>query len=126
MHSCSFFFSSRRRHTRSLRDWSSDVCSSDLIDQHEVRERDYFFVVSFQVWGMFAAFGLVRLVRRLAEHGRVAITRWGVALASLITLLPVGANFTAASRRHGPDATIARDFAYNMLNRSSRTACCSD
>src|SRR5438034_11507761 len=26
-----FFFSSRRRHTRSLCDWSSDVCSSDLI-----------------------------------------------------------------------------------------------
>src|SRR5206468_8211910 len=26
-----FFFSSRRRHTRSDRDWSSDVCSSDLI-----------------------------------------------------------------------------------------------
>src|SRR5258707_9633996 len=31
--SCSFFFfffSSRRRHTRYWRDWSSDVCSSDL------------------------------------------------------------------------------------------------
>src|SRR5215204_267109 len=27
---CFFFFSSRRRHTRSLCDWSSDVCSSDL------------------------------------------------------------------------------------------------
>src|SRR5256884_818104 len=27
----SFFFSSRRRHTRCSRDWSSDVCSSDLI-----------------------------------------------------------------------------------------------
>src|SRR2546428_2935669 len=26
-----FFFSSRRRHTRSDRDWSSDVCSSDLV-----------------------------------------------------------------------------------------------
>src|SRR6266542_3267549 len=26
----SFFFSSRRRHTRCYRDWSSDVCSSDL------------------------------------------------------------------------------------------------
>src|SRR6266536_5143683 len=26
-----FFFSSRRRHTRSTRDWSSDVCSSDLL-----------------------------------------------------------------------------------------------
>src|SRR5690349_13265218 len=28
-----FFFSSRRRHTRSLRDWSSDVCSSDLAER---------------------------------------------------------------------------------------------
>src|SRR5262245_66665683 len=27
---CFFFFSSRRRHTRCLSDWSSDVCSSDL------------------------------------------------------------------------------------------------
>src|SRR5216683_7301865 len=30
-----FFFSSRRRHTRSDRDWSSDVCSSDLGRQPE-------------------------------------------------------------------------------------------
>src|SRR5436190_15774718 len=30
----SFFFSSRRRHTRSLCDWSSDVCSSDLALRH--------------------------------------------------------------------------------------------
>src|SRR5882724_4677323 len=29
-----FFFSSRRRHTRCLSDWSSDVCSSDL-DENE-------------------------------------------------------------------------------------------
>src|SRR5256886_7829471 len=29
----SFFFSSRRRHTRFDCDWSSDVCSSDLLDQ---------------------------------------------------------------------------------------------
>src|SRR6266513_4545516 len=27
-----FFFSSRRRHTSSKRDWSSDVCSSDLLE----------------------------------------------------------------------------------------------
>src|SRR5262249_59407028 len=27
-----FFFSSRRRHTRLVSDWSSDVCSSDLTD----------------------------------------------------------------------------------------------
>src|SRR3712207_7780505 len=30
-----FFFSSRRRHTRYWRDWSSDVCSSDLVDKFE-------------------------------------------------------------------------------------------
>src|SRR5690349_20475403 len=29
-----FFFSSRRRHTSSLRDWSSDVCSSDLVSKN--------------------------------------------------------------------------------------------
>src|SRR5699024_11424284 len=34
-----FFFSSRRRHTRSKRDWSSDVCSSDLVSN--IREPDF-------------------------------------------------------------------------------------
>src|SRR2546421_3391007 len=34
-----FFFSSRRRHTRSDRDWSSDVCSSDLIPSLSGRGR---------------------------------------------------------------------------------------
>src|SRR5207249_6575756 len=34
-----FFFSSRRRHTRSKRDWRSDVCSSDLKPM-QVRSRD--------------------------------------------------------------------------------------
>src|SRR5206468_9769615 len=37
-----FFFSSRRRHTRSDRDWSSDVCSSDLaiaeVLEHDARD----------------------------------------------------------------------------------------
>src|SRR5690606_40729088 len=32
-----FFFSSRRRHTRFSRDWSSDVCSSDLGPQGSAR-----------------------------------------------------------------------------------------
>src|SRR5439155_16924552 len=38
-----FFFSSRRRHTRWPRDWSSDVCSSDL------------FLRAYQKLGQFAA-----------------------------------------------------------------------
>src|SRR5690606_40735466 len=38
-----FFFSSRRRHTRFSRDWSSDVCSSDLsvMQRHEQLSRDF-------------------------------------------------------------------------------------
>src|SRR3712207_7312072 len=32
-----FFFSSRRRHTRYWRDWSSDVCSSDLLQVSDAR-----------------------------------------------------------------------------------------
>src|SRR5437879_13080809 len=36
-----FFFSSRRRHTRYIGDWSSDVCSSDLVEElgRAVREQ---------------------------------------------------------------------------------------
>src|SRR5260370_34722863 len=34
-----FFFSSRRRHTRFKCDWSSDVCSSDLVVVARIRER---------------------------------------------------------------------------------------
>src|SRR3970040_1893901 len=33
LNTCLFFFSSRRRHTRSLRDWSSDVCSFDRSEE---------------------------------------------------------------------------------------------
>src|SRR6266481_2947319 len=36
--SCFFFFSSRRRHTRWNCDWSSDVCSSDLIASDAVHD----------------------------------------------------------------------------------------
>src|SRR6267378_4711692 len=39
-----FFFSSRRRHTSSLRDWSSDVCSSDLlVGQHRYVAQGFYW-----------------------------------------------------------------------------------
>src|SRR5699024_11756202 len=46
-----FFFSSRRRHTRSKRDWSSDVCSSDLEEIEVVDE----FTIHIKTKGPFAA-----------------------------------------------------------------------
>jgi hypothetical protein len=82
------------------------------MDQHEVRERDYFFTVSFQVWGLAAGIGLVQASRAWQRAGR-----WTLAAAGggALALLPFALNFGVASRRHGPDATIARDFAYNLL-----------
>src|SRR5690606_40345773 len=39
-----FFFSSRRRHTRFSRDWSSDVCSSDLFKAPSIAQSDPTYV----------------------------------------------------------------------------------
>src|SRR6478735_2069625 len=44
-----FFFSSRRRHTRLQGDWSSDVCSSDLILSSARRDR-----LSLTYWRLLA------------------------------------------------------------------------
>src|SRR5207245_6690066 len=49
---CSFFFSSRRRHTRCYRDWSSDVCSSDLLATSFSRRR--FTTALFSGFGFLA------------------------------------------------------------------------
>ncbi len=81
---------------------------------HEVRERDYFFVVSFVVWGLWAGIGLATIARWVlerAERGRMALAGGVLCVA----LLPVALNWRAASRR-GPDARLAADFAYDLLN----------
>src|SRR5699024_12111217 len=49
-----FFFSSRRRHTSSKRDWSSDVCSSDLLFD-PLSPAYYFFGLSLIVLSLEAA-----------------------------------------------------------------------
>jgi hypothetical protein len=82
--------------------------------QHEVRERDYFYTVSFQVWGVFAGIGIAGLVAWLRAR------RWALALpASLaaggLVVVPFALNFRAASRAHGPTVTFPRDFAYDLL-----------
>ncbi len=80
---------------------------------HEVRERDYFFVVSFIVWGLWTGIGAGDLGRRLAAS--VASLRRLAPAALAVVLVPLTLNFTPASRRHGPDARLAADFAYNLL-----------
>jgi Protein of unknown function (DUF2723) len=81
---------------------------------HEVRERDYFFVVSFVIWGIWAGMGLVVVARALMHRGG-AFLRLAPA-AFMVAALPLVLNWSGASRRQGPDARLAADFAYDMLN----------
>ena len=83
----------------------------------EVRERDYFFICSFALWGIWVALGLAAvmeraqraLVQRVAAEGR----RWALATPVLaVALIPLLGNRLSASRA---GETMARDFAYDML-----------
>lgn len=85
------------------------------MQDHEVRERDYFFVASFVTWGVWAGLGLARVAA--ATMTRRAVAPRAIASAVLaVALVPVLLNAGPASRRHGPDATLAADFAWNLLN----------
>jgi hypothetical protein len=77
--------------------------------QHEVRERDYFFIVSFSVWGLWAGVGLAALWQALRERvGSLTLA----APVLLLGLLPLAANASWANRNYD---YAARDWAYNLL-----------
>src|SRR5690606_36410220 len=62
-----FFFSSRRRHTRFSRDWSSDVCSSDLKDwTAHMPQHDFPYLQ--KMYGYYGKTGFVENVH-LPEDG---------------------------------------------------------
>src|SRR5256885_9652754 len=60
-----FFFSSRRRHTRLQGDWSSDVCSSDLLERHEIPLTGY----RIEGWWYYDDKSLKRIIDRLHAAG---------------------------------------------------------
>ncbi len=86
-----------------------EVTDSNL---HEVRERDYFFVASFLLWGLLAGMGLAGAWRKAAEamRGRPALVLTSPIL--ILALLPGLLNHEWASRS-GDYA--ARDWAYDLL-----------
>ena len=86
---------------------------------HEVRERDYFYTISFQVWGLFAGAGIAGVYRWVRDRlstarERIASGRLAAGIL-LLALMPFVLNFKAANRKYGPDATLARDFPYDLL-----------
>jgi hypothetical protein len=79
-------------------------------DLHEVRERDYFFIVSFSVWGLWAGMGVATLWQEAAQE-----LRWSLRKAAPIlglALLPLALNWSWASRARDYSA---RDWAHNLL-----------
>ncbi|HEY7683452.1 MAG TPA: DUF2723 domain-containing protein [Gemmatimonadales bacterium] len=82
----------------------------------EVRERDYFFIVSFAAYGLWVAVGFGALMQAIAESLRERMTensRWLAATPLLLLAgIPLLGNHTTASRAH---ETLARDFARDIL-----------
>ena len=79
----------------------------------EARERDYFFVLGFWAWGLWAGYGAVTL----AQRSRVRPV-FGV----LVAALPIVLNWTAATRRHQPEASLPRELAQGLLLSSPQHA----
>jgi Protein O-mannosyl-transferase TMEM260-like len=74
--------------------------------RHEARERDYFFVLGFWAWGIWAGMGAMALSRRLS------LPRWiGVAGAAL----PIALNWPAVTRRSQPGASLPGEVARALL-----------
>ena len=90
------------------------------IELHEVRERDYFFIVSFSMWGLWAGLGIFAFWQRLAsllaeKVGSFRTRRDGYLAAApvlALALLPLALNWARADRS---DDYAARDWAYNVL-----------
>ena len=85
-------------------------------DEHEVRERDYFFVASFAFVGVLLAAGFAAAIRATAEWLGDRITeqrRWLAGTPVLaLALIPLFGNRLSAPRNH---ETLASDFAVDML-----------
>ena len=74
---------------------------------HEVRDRDYFFVLGFWVWGAWAGIGAVALAERVRAQ-------WAP-IGALAAALPLVLNAPAADRRAVPERSIARVTALALL-----------
>jgi hypothetical protein len=82
----------------------------------EVRERDYFFLGSFAVFGAFVALGLGALMQQIVDFLKdrgTQTSRWAAAsLVLALAFIPLFGNRITASRAH---ETTPRDFAHDIL-----------
>ena len=74
---------------------------------HEARDRDYFFVLGFWAWGIWAGMGAIALARRVGAP---------VGAGLIVAALPVALNWTAVDRRSEPEASLPRQTAAMLLD----------
>jgi hypothetical protein len=79
----------------------------------EARERDYFFVLSFWAWGLWAGYGAVTI----AQRSRVR-PLFGVMVAAL----PIALNWGAITRRHEPESSLPRVLGEGLLRSAPQRA----
>src|SRR6266498_5401527 len=74
-----FFFSSRRRHTRCGRDWSSDVCSSDLNPHWRDLQRADEAMVVFTGPGVYVSPEIYEVTPAAPSYNYTAVHAYGTA-----------------------------------------------
>src|SRR5437660_4745127 len=117
-----FFFSSRRRHTRWPRDWSSDVCSSDLknilakivdVKPDEIRALWLGFVFNFMVLGSYYVIKPVR--DDIGAHNGVQ-NLWWMFTGTLLVALVANTAFSAIVARMSRRQFIPIVYRFFILN----------
>src|SRR5690606_40299516 len=84
-----FFFSSRRRHTSFSRDWSSDVCSSDLLEKPILKEQ---WAGAVDTVGGEILFNVVKSLRRGASVACCGLTAGTNFQANVLPFILRGVN----------------------------------
>src|SRR5438132_13523906 len=104
-----FFFSSRRRHTRSLCDWSSDVCSSDLY-------------TNFRPVRMLPGLETGLEARQHADRAEVGVQTQLLAQRHVDALMPAAQIGRASCRERGevPGDGVVMKKERRMMNRKCR------
>ena len=75
--------------------------------RHEARDRDYFFVLGFWAWGIWAGLGAVALAKRVALPAYSGL---------LVAVVPIILNGLVVDRRSEPEASLPRELASTLLD----------
>src|SRR5690606_40390261 len=111
-----FFFSSRRRHTRFSRDWSSDVCSSDLgHDVDDAGEAAFWGTVHEEPVARHWAMRNRSVIRRVGLVAHVDHPHWMTTLDRRVTECPLTEDRTPCALERSEEHTSKLQSRENLV-----------